>query len=69
MKKALEYFRRAVEKDSSYALAWTGIADTYIVGGGIYLEVPPERARKEAEEASLRAIRIDPTTPRPSGGS
>jgi len=60
MTKALEFFREAVAKDPSYALAWTGLADTYIVGSGIYLSVTPAVAQREANRAALNAIRIDP---------
>jgi serine/threonine protein kinase/Tfp pilus assembly protein PilF len=60
MSKALEYFREAVEKDPSYALAWCGMADTYIVGAGIYLGVTSAVAKQEANRAVLNAIRIDP---------
>ncbi len=31
--KAIEYFQRAVEKDPSYALAYTGLADSYVLLG------------------------------------
>jgi serine/threonine-protein kinase len=61
MKTALEYFRQAVEKDPSYALAWSGLADTYIVSIGVYLGVPSTVAREEAERAAMNAIRIDPS--------
>jgi len=30
--KAIEYFQQAIEKDPNYALAFVGLADSYIVG-------------------------------------
>ena len=33
--KAIEYFQQAVEKDPGYALAYTGLADSYVLLGGI----------------------------------
>jgi tetratricopeptide (TPR) repeat protein len=58
---AISYFRQAVEKDSNYALAYAGMADTYIVlgspHGGNY-------ATKEtlplAKAAATRAVEVDP---------
>jgi len=41
--KAIEYFQQAVEKDPSYALAYTGVADSYVLlGWNSYL---PRRKR------------------------
>lgn len=37
VKKGLEYFQQAVDKDPGYALAYAGIADSYAVGSGMYL--------------------------------
>jgi len=61
MKTALEFFRNAVDKDPSYARAWSGLADTYVVSMGVYLGVTPAVAREEAKRAALNAIRIDET--------
>ena len=57
--KAIEYFHQAVEKDSAYALAHTGIADSYILlGWNSYL--PPKDAFPKAKAAALTALRLDP---------
>jgi len=56
--KAIEYFEKAIEKDPTYALAYTGLADAYYILGnnGIW---PPEKAYPKAKAAALKAIEID----------
>ena len=57
--KAIEYFQRAVEKDPSYALAYTGLADSYVLlGWNSYL--PPKEAFPKGKEAAMTALRLDP---------
>ncbi len=56
--KGLQYFEQAVQLDPSYALAWTGIADSYIVmahHGGL----PPKEAMPGARDAALKALQLD----------
>jgi eukaryotic-like serine/threonine-protein kinase len=57
--KAIEYFQQAVEKDPSYALAHTGVADSYVLlGWNSYL--PPKEAFPKAKAAAMTALRFDP---------
>ncbi|HXH68411.1 MAG TPA: protein kinase [Candidatus Limnocylindrales bacterium] len=57
--KAIEYFQQAVEKDPSYALAYTGVADSYVLlGWNSYL--PPKDAFPKAKRAAMGALRLDP---------
>jgi tetratricopeptide (TPR) repeat protein len=57
--KAIEYFQQAVEKDPTYALAYTGVADSYVLlGWNSYL--PPKDAFPKAKVAAMSALRIDP---------
>jgi serine/threonine protein kinase/tetratricopeptide (TPR) repeat protein len=55
--KAIEYFEQAIEKDPDYALAYTGIADSYTLianyGGFPKLNYP------KAEAAAIKALDID----------
>jgi len=56
--KAIEYFQQAVEKDPSYALAYTGVADSYVLlGWNGYL--PPKEAFPKAKRAAMGALRLD----------
>ena len=57
--KAIEYFQQAVEKDPAYALAYTGLADSYVLlGWNSYL--PPKDAFPKAKRAAMGALRLDP---------
>jgi tetratricopeptide (TPR) repeat protein len=56
--KAIDYFQQAIEIDPEYALAYTGLADCYIVAPGFFLLLPNEVYPK-AETAALKALEID----------
>ena len=57
--KAIEYFQQAVEKDPSYALAYTGLADSYVLlGWNSYLA--PKDAFPKGKMTAMRALRLDP---------
>jgi TolB-like protein len=58
LRKGLEAFNAAVERDSSYALAWAGLADAYNLGVP-FGAVPPEVAVPRARAAALRALALD----------
>jgi adenylate cyclase len=58
--KAIEYFQQAIEKDLSYALAYTGLADSYVLlGWNSYL--PPKEAFPKGKAAAMTALQLDPT--------
>ena len=57
--KAIEYFQQAIEKDPTYALAYSGIADSYVLlGWNSYLR--PKDAFPKAKTAAMKALRLDP---------
>ena len=58
LEKALEYFQEAIENDPTYALAYSGLADTYIVlaDNGI---IPASEAFPKAKAAAMKALEID----------
>jgi eukaryotic-like serine/threonine-protein kinase len=57
--KAIEYFQLAVEKDPGYALAYTGLADSYILlGWNSYL--PPKQTFPKGKAAAMTALQLDP---------
>ena len=58
IKKALEYFQQAIEKDPSYALAYTGLADCYAIIPN-YADRPPKEDYARALAAAHRAIELD----------
>jgi serine/threonine protein kinase/tetratricopeptide (TPR) repeat protein len=58
--KAIEYFQQAVAQDPSYALAYAGLADSYVLlGWNSYL--PPKEVFSKGKEAALTALEIDPS--------
>lgn len=58
LRKAIEYFERAIQRDQSYALAYTGLADSFGLLGFMGL-APAADVMPKAKEAARRAIVID----------
>jgi serine/threonine protein kinase/tetratricopeptide (TPR) repeat protein len=58
-KKSIQYFQQAIEKDSSYALAYVGLADGYIMLANGALAADPRESYPKAKEAALKALDID----------
>jgi TolB-like protein/Tfp pilus assembly protein PilF len=60
LEKAINYFREAIESDPSFALAYSGLADTYNlqVNHG-YL--PPVEGNPKIKEAARKAVELDGT--------
>jgi TolB-like protein/Tfp pilus assembly protein PilF len=58
LKKALEHFQRAIDKDPHYALPYVGIADSYNILGW-YDFLPPKEAYPRCKEAATRALALD----------
>jgi TolB-like protein/tetratricopeptide (TPR) repeat protein len=57
--KAIGYFQQAIQKDPSYALAYAGIADCYVLlGWNSYL--PPKDAFPKGKAAAMTALEIAP---------
>ncbi len=58
MKKAIEFFERAIEQDHGLALAYVGIADCYNMLTD-YAFLPSNIAYPKAEEAAKKALELD----------
>ena len=57
--KAIDYFKQAVGTDPNYALAYSGLADSYVLlGWNSYL--PPREAFPKGKAAAETALQIDP---------
>jgi TolB-like protein len=57
--KAIGYFGQAIEKDPSYALAYTGLAESYVLlGWNSYL--PAKDAFPRGKAAAMTALQLDP---------
>ena len=60
LEQAVEFFNQAIERDAGYALAYSGLADAYLVIGS-YRHMPRSEARRKAREAAEKAIELDET--------
>src|SRR5205085_8227272 len=60
LKKAVQYFNRAITLDADYALAYAGLADTYNVLGAMGI-VPASQTWRNAKLAAEKAIARDDT--------
>jgi TolB-like protein/Tfp pilus assembly protein PilF len=60
LRKALEYFQQAIDKDPRYALAYAGLADTYVLLSP-YGSGTPADSFPAAKKAARKAIELDET--------
>jgi eukaryotic-like serine/threonine-protein kinase len=60
LRKAQGYFREAITSDPSYALAYSGLADTYALLGS-YGVMPIAESHPLGREAALKALQLDDT--------
>src|SRR5712692_4029412 len=62
LKKAIDYFDQAIEKDPNYAQAYAGLADSYaLLGDWEYGVLAPKEAYPRAKAAATKAIELDST--------
>lgn len=59
MRKAMNYFQGAIEQDSRYALAWSGLADVAHLYSVYYPDSAPS-SLPDPGEAARRAVELDP---------
>ena len=60
LKAALAYFNQAIEEDSKYAPAYSGLADTYaLLGDWQYAVLTPKEALPKAKAAAMKALELD----------
>jgi TolB-like protein len=58
LETSLDYFQQAIEKDSNYAVAYSGLADSYTILANNKF-CPPGDCYPKAKVAALRALEID----------
>lgn len=56
--RAIEYFKQAVEKDPNYALAYAGLADTYVLMP-VYGNFRPKEYMPLAKQSAIKALELD----------
>jgi DNA-binding winged helix-turn-helix (wHTH) protein/TolB-like protein/Flp pilus assembly protein TadD len=59
LKRGIEYFEQAIAKDSHYAQAFAGLADSYNALG-TWGFLPPKEVFPKARQAAAKALEIDP---------
>jgi tetratricopeptide (TPR) repeat protein len=60
LKKAIDYFNRAIETDPSYAEAYSGLADSCALSGDwVYGVLSLQDAFRQAREAATKALTLD----------
>jgi TolB-like protein/Flp pilus assembly protein TadD len=64
LRRSADFFQRAIDLDPDYALAWSGLADSYLMIFAWGIE-PPEVAANRARSAAIRAAALDPTLAEP----
>ena len=60
IRKAIDFFNQAIERDSHYALAYVGLADCYLLLPS-YGRFPIREVLPKAKEAVSRALEVDDT--------
>ena len=60
LEKAIDYFKQAIGKDPHYALAYAGLADTYVLLSG-FGAATPQASFPPAEQAARKALELDET--------
>jgi tetratricopeptide (TPR) repeat protein len=60
VRTAIGYFKKAIELDPNYALAYSGLADSYVALAAYYV-LSPSEALAEARPAAERAVQLDET--------
>jgi serine/threonine protein kinase/tetratricopeptide (TPR) repeat protein len=59
LRKSIEFFQQATEKDPNFALAYAGLADAYNLSNVLGLQAPRESS-PEAKAAATKALVLDP---------
>jgi TolB-like protein/Flp pilus assembly protein TadD len=61
LRKAIEAYQVAIQKDPQYALAYAGLASSYFLQGQVPYDVlSPNEAKPKARDAAARALQLDP---------
>jgi TolB-like protein/Tfp pilus assembly protein PilF/tRNA A-37 threonylcarbamoyl transferase component Bud32 len=59
--KAIDYFQQAIAKDSNFALAYAGLADSYFSLAINSAALSPKEAGAKARQAAGKALELDPS--------
>jgi serine/threonine protein kinase/tetratricopeptide (TPR) repeat protein len=59
--KAIDYFQQAIAKDPNFALAYSGLADSYFSLARNSAALSPKEAGTKARQAAEKSVEIDPS--------
>lgn len=65
LQRAKEYFEQAIEKQPGYALAHSGLADTYFYQGYTFGRMAPKDAMPKARAVARKALELDDSLAEP----
>jgi TolB-like protein len=63
LKKSIDLFQQAIAADPNYALAYTGLAQTYTVAPPYGIGITSRQARLVSDNATGKALELDPALP------
>ncbi len=63
--RGIAYFQEALEKDPNYALAYAGLADSYLLLGFVIGAISPSEAAAKGRAAATKALEFDDTLAEP----
>jgi len=61
LKKSIDLFQQAIAADPNYALAYTGLGETYTVAPAYGIGITSKQARVLADDATRKALELDPS--------
>jgi adenylate cyclase len=61
LRKSIQYFQQATERDPQYALAFAGLAEAYALHA-VRADMPAHESYRQAKSAAMRALEIDETS-------
>jgi TolB-like protein/Tfp pilus assembly protein PilF len=63
LQAAIEYFMQVIELDPEFALAWSGLADAYMILPEYTTKIDLELVQEKSVAAATRALELDPEIP------
>ena len=64
LRQGAEFYKQAIEKDPAFALAYSGLAESYVLFSA-YSVAPPKDSMPQAKAAALKAIELDASLAEP----
>jgi TolB-like protein/Tfp pilus assembly protein PilF len=58
LRQAIAFYEQAIARDPNYALAYTGLAEAYVILP-VFTEVAPREANSKAKAAALKALQLN----------